>query len=160
MPIIEKTPSYMGVDPGKNGGIAVLLPNGEIQATKMPDTMADLAHWITTHGKNCIAIIEQVGGFAGKAHPGSHMFNFGKGVGHLEMALYLSGISTESVPPQRWQRELHVSNRKKGEGDRVWKNRLKSLAQKLFPSESVTLKTADALLIAEYCRRKHKGTLG
>ena len=33
---------------------------------------------------------------------------------------------------------------------REWKNKLKGLAQQLFPSEKVTLKNADAILIANY----------
>jgi hypothetical protein len=33
-----------------------------------------------------------------------------------------------------------------------WKNKLKGEAQRLFPSEDVTLDTADALLILEYSK--------
>jgi hypothetical protein len=38
-----------------------------------------------------------------------------------------------------------------------WKNRLKAKAQQLFPQQSkhITLKTADALLIAEYARKNN-----
>jgi len=148
----------MGIDPGKSGGLALLFDAGVI-AVKMPETPADLFKWISESADNCIAIIEQVGGYAGEGHPGSAMFNFGKGVGHLEMSLIASAIPSESVPPRKWQKAMGISSRKKTETKTQWKNRLKSVAQRLFPSENVTLATADALLIALYCKRKHEGTL-
>lgn len=37
------------------------------------------------------------------------------------------------------------------------KNITKQRAQQLFPSAKVTHKIADALLLAEYCRRVHRG---
>lgn len=46
-----------------------------------------------------------------------------------------------------------------GESETQWKNRLKAKAQQLFPQQEVTLATADALLIAEFGRRKRSGTL-
>jgi hypothetical protein len=164
---------YMGVDPGKSGGIALLFSDRgnivKVIATHMPDTPKDVFEWIRDAAvidakdllgfKECIAIIEQVGGYTGEGQPGSAMFNFGKGVGHLEMALLACNIPTESVPPRKWQKALGISGKKKTETKTQWKNRLKSVAQRLFPSEKVTLATADALLIATYCKRKHEGTL-
>ena len=47
----------------------------------------------------------------------------------------------------------------KTESKTEWKNRLKGMAQQLYPDLKVTLATADALLIATYCKRKHEGTL-
>ena len=49
--------------------------------------------------------------------------------------------------------------RLKEESKSQWKNRLKAKAQQLFPKLKITLKTADAILIAEYCRRKREGRL-
>lgn len=164
MPIIRKLQIYIGIDPGKNGGIATLDTHSAVPV-KMPETPADLlSHFrdIKSHlpiNYSCIAVIEQVGGYTGEGQPGSSMFKFGQGVGHLEMALLACGIPSESVPPRKWQKALGISAKKKTETKTQWKNRLKSVAQRLFPSEQVTLATADALLIAEYCRRKHQGTL-
>ena len=159
MPKIIKDQSvYMGIDPGKSGGIALLFDN-EVIATKMPETPADVLDWIRESASNCVAVIEQVGGYTGEGQPGSAMFNFGRGVGHLEMALLTCKIPTESVPPRKWQKALGISAKKKTETKTQWKNRLKSVAQRLFPSITVTLATSDALLIAEYCKRKREGTL-
>jgi hypothetical protein len=170
----------MGVDPGKSGGIALLFSDRgnivKVIAIHMPDTPKDVFEWIRNaaviDAKNllgfegCVAIIEQVGGYQPSKKNGdgfvagsSAMFNFGKGLGHLEMALLACGIPTESVPPRKWQKALGISSRKNTETKTQWKNRLKSVAQRLFPSEKVTLATADALLIATYCKRKHEGTL-
>jgi hypothetical protein len=164
VPIIRKLQIYIGIDPGKSGGIAALdLDN--VLTIKMPETPADVLdyfHSIKNYmpiNYSCIAIIEQVGGYTGQGQPGSAMFKFGQGVGHLEMALLACSIPSESVPPRKWQKALGISAKKKTETKTQWKNRLKSVAQRLFPSEKITLATADALLIAEYCRRKHQGTL-
>jgi hypothetical protein len=50
------------------------------------------------------------------------------------------------VPPKKWQKVIGFQKRP-GEEQRVWKNRLKEEAQRRFPSVKVTLNNADALLI-------------
>jgi crossover junction endodeoxyribonuclease RuvC len=86
-------------------------------------------------------------------------FKFGRGYGGLRMALIAAGIPFEEVTPQAWQKALAIPKRSKTETPVQWKNRLKALAQQLYPDIKVTLKLADALLIATYCQRKHTGTL-
>ena len=71
------------------------------------------------------------------------------------MALY---IPANTVTPQKWMKSYqlgHSSAYTKTE----WKNRLKGKAQQLFPSlgKKVTLKVCDALLLAEYGRRRELG---
>jgi len=156
--------AYMGIDPGKSGGIAVLFGN-EVIATKMPDTEGDVLHWIRTSSFNAVAVIEKVGGYVGKGkdgkggQPGSAMFVFGMGYGGLRMALLACSIPFEDHTPQRWQKAIMKSSRGKSETKGQWKNRCKAKAQQLFPTQKVTLATADALLIALYCKRLHEGTL-
>lgn len=81
------------------------------------------------------------------------MFKFGRSFGTLEMGLVAAGIRHELCTPQKWQKSLGIEKRRKGEDKRKWKGRLKAAAQKKFPRLSITLETADALLMAEYCRR-------
>jgi hypothetical protein len=57
------------------------------------------------------------------------------------------------VSPRSWMKAMGIRTRRKTETPTQWKNHLKQLAQQLFPHEQITLATADALLIAEYCRR-------
>jgi hypothetical protein len=157
---------YIGVDPGASGGLASIC-DGEALAIHMPLTETDVWEWVKENeipdGWESIggvfAIIEQVSGYIGEGHPGSAMFKFGMSYGGLRMALTAAQIPFEAVTPQAWQKGLGITKRGKQETRTSFKNRLKAKAQQLFPEVKVTLATADALLIAEYCKRKRTGTL-
>ena len=79
------------------------------------------------------------------------MFNFGKGFGHLEMALLCRRIPTMEVTPQKWQKALQLGT-KGNKSNTEWKNKLKARAQQLFPNVPMTLAVADALLLLEYSK--------
>jgi hypothetical protein len=58
----------------------------------------------------------------------------------------------ELLRPQSWQKALGLGT----SGNlkpKDWKNKLKTKTQELFPHCSVTLKTADALLLLEFAKR-------
>lgn len=156
---------FIGVDPGASGGMASI--SDTVGATAMPGTDADIWAWFSnadfapynTGRPAAFAVIEKVQGYAGSPTVGSAMFKFGASYGGLRMALTAAGIPFEEATPQVWQRGLKIPQRTKAESKTAWKNRLKAAAQRLFPGIKVTLATADALLIAEYCRRKRGGTL-
>lgn len=140
--------TYIGIDPGCNGGIA-WITDGKACAEKMPDTLKDLWELIRDIRSigNCIAVIERV-------HSSPQMgvksaFTFGNGFGHLEMALTAASIPFERVRPQVWQKALACMTK----GD---KNVSKRRAQELFPSMKITHAIADSLLIAEYNRRTNQ----
>lgn len=145
-----KDPKIIGIDPGVNGGIAVysLSRNKVIEVIKMPETYADLYAILKLYSINSTAVFEKVGSRPGQAG----MFTFGKGVGHIEMALYALKIPTDTPTPQTWQKIFNVGVRGK-KSEREWKNKLKTKAQQLFPNQKVTLWSADALLIMEYGKR-------
>jgi hypothetical protein len=124
----------------------------------MPRTERDIWDWLSSLSdvfpeEERFAVIEKVGGYVGQGQPGSAMFKFGRNVGVLIGCLTAAGIPFEEITPQRWQKALGIPPRKKTESKTQWKNRLKSFAQKLYPSVTATLSTCDALLIAEFCRR-------
>lgn len=158
MPVIDQELyGYMGIDPGQGGGIAVLGPNSKcLFAVKIPQTERDVWELVDID-YTCIAIIEKVHSMPKQGVASS--FKFGRSYGFLRGCLIASGIPFDEVTPQAWQKGLEIPKRQKSESNTQWKNRLKAKAQQLFPSEQITLATADALLIAEYCRRKHKGLL-
>ena len=151
---MKTTVIVIGIDPGKNGGIAVIGDYGTY-VNKMPDTLQDLWDMIEeisigdghdSEPSLCRAYIEQI-------HSSPQMgvvsaFTFGNGFGHLEMALTAAGIPFERVRPQVWQKALGCMTK----GD---KNITKAKAQEMFPSLKVTHATADALLIAEYGKRQN-----
>jgi hypothetical protein len=140
----------IGVDPGKNGGIAWIDETGKPCVEKMPDTLKDLWDLIQSieHSdggfRNCKAYLEQISSSPQMGVVSA--FTFGNGYGHLEMALTAAGIPFERVRPQVWQKAMGCMS--KGQ-----KNVTKAKAQELFPHLKITHATADACLIAEYGRR-------
>lgn len=150
--------TYLGIDPGASGGLAC-LKDGELLAVKLTDkSLHDAWDWISDHlGTDAFAVIEKVGGYVGEAQPGSAAFKFGFSAGALTAMLVAASIPFEEVIPRTWQKGVGVVARGKGEGKTEFKNRLKAKAQQLFPDHHITLATADAILIAEHCRRKREG---
>ena len=146
----------IAIDPGAMGGIAVFSIDKSIliDLVKMPDTPQDLLDFISKYQINSKCYLEKVGGLPGMG--GSSMFNFGKGFGHLEMALLCRKIPTTEVTPQKWQKALQLGN-KGHKSTSQWKNKLKAKAQQLYPMvPKITLATSDALLILEYARITEK----
>jgi hypothetical protein len=124
---------YLGIDPGLSGGLAVL--NGEIRlATRMPTSHHDILHWLRKHkgglGVSSFAVIEKVGPMPTDGR--SSLAKFMMNYGALQMA-----VASIDVPCEE------------------------ANAQRLFPeiADKITLATADALLLAEYCRRLREGRL-
>ena len=98
----------IAIDPGTNGGIAVYSNESSnvIEVIKMPSTPQDVLSFLLKHKEDSICYLEKVGGMPGQG--GSAMFNFGKGYGHLEMALLACDIPTVTVTPQIWQKALQL----------------------------------------------------
>lgn len=162
----SKSGIYMGIDPGKAGAVVIIGQN-DILIEPMPSSLRDL--WQIFEGRSLgfKALLEKVSSSPQMGVVSS--FTFGRGYGNLEMALTASGIPYEEVTPIVWQRGLHVPPRKtkRGETPRQFKDRLRKKAQQLFPdlyiwdtwTKTDQLKVCDALLIAEYLRRREEGKL-
>jgi crossover junction endodeoxyribonuclease RuvC len=156
---------YMGIDPGKSGGIAIIdgrpfIGSGyPIVAEKMPSTERDIFDCVNS--VDCLrtkALIERVHSMPRQGV--SSTFRFGVGYGGLRMALIASKISFQEVNPRSWQSRLGIPPRKGSESKPAFKNRLRAKAQQLFPrldlwgkTKGEQLAVCDALLIAEVCRR-------
>lgn len=159
-PLQPLPPVYIGIDPGANGGIAMIQGQRMKLLYKMPPTEADLWEIIeeVARSYNCcggFAVLEQVGGYVGGSggNIGSAMFKFGSSYGMCLMALTAAGIPYETWTPGKWQRAVGMTTKRKDESKTEWKQRLRAHAQRLFPGISITLATADALLIAESAKR-------
>lgn len=163
-------PCFIGVDPGASGGL-VCLQGDKVRITKLENlSLHEVWSWISDY-LDCqtFAVIEKVGGHVGggpicpvckqaRNHsPGSAMFNFGFSAGTLTAMLVAASIPYEEIIPRTWQKGLNIPTKDKDETNTKWKNRLKAKAQQLYPNEHITLKTADALLIATYCQRRKEG---
>jgi hypothetical protein len=101
-------------------------------------------------GADVVCVLEKVGGFAGKAQPGSAMFRFGEHFGFIKGVVQALEIRLVLVRPQVWQKGFGLGTASGCASKTEWKNKLKAEAQRRFPQLPVTLKTADALLILEH----------
>lgn len=142
--------NYIGIDPGKNGGIAVISDNGDIISlhTFSEETIVEVLH----NHKDCKCILEKVNAMPGQGVVS--MFNFGMNFGFIQGVLKSNEIPFELIPPQKWKKEFSVTKDKNTSID---------VAKRLFPN--VNLKATDrckkdhdglaeSLLMAEYARRK------
>lgn len=142
---------FIGIDPGKTGAIAVLNEAGAIiQVEKMPAELRDLFDILEAYSNESRGALEFVrtSPAMGVVSAGTFMRNYG----HCEMALTAARVPYYDVHPSRWQRYLDCLTK----GD---KNVTKAKAAELWPDHKITHAIADALLIAEWCRRKHVGII-
>jgi hypothetical protein len=142
---------YAGIDPGVSGGLAILLPDGQIHWTcKLSDRATFLAAMQSQ--LDMTILIERV--WATPQMGVTSAFTFGSNFGWLTGVLDATGREYREVTAQRWQREMGLIQ----SGGKIGRNakkkaRNKELAVSLWPDAKITNATADALLIAEYCRR-------
>jgi crossover junction endodeoxyribonuclease RuvC len=150
---------FMGIDPGKAGGVAVVTSEGSIHhIEKMPQTESQISQLFNSLQYDGIqlTIIERVHAMPGQGV--TSMFTFGQGYGGLRMALHCFEFPFEDVTPQAWMKTLLPRGRNKEESTAVWKNFIIEQAKMLYPRYKtlITKNTADALMIAEYARRKYE----
>jgi len=148
----------IAIDPGKAGGIAVAFGGLPVRCVRMPPTEGDvlaLLRQLVTSPSQTVAIIEEVSGYAGRGQPGCSMFKFGRGFGFLLGVLQALGVRVELVRPQKWQKALSLGTASSCASSTEWKNKLKAMAQRLYPDVEVTLAVADALLILEFARARN-----
>jgi crossover junction endodeoxyribonuclease RuvC len=137
---------FLGVDPGKSGAMAVIdadsIPKGHI---KLDETDADISTWLRSW-RSLIRFgsLEKVGSMPGQGV--SSTFKFGRSFGFVQGLMVAWAVPFELITPSKWQGEIGC----RSGGD---KNVTKTKAQQLFPEQSITHKTADAFLLAEYARR-------
>ncbi len=141
---------YIGIDPGKSGGICFLMDD-DIKSFKCPDTTHDMTEELilAKNIRKCTAIIEKVHAFPGQGV--TSCFNFGYNYGLWIGILSALKIPYVLVPPNKWMRYYSVPKMERK--DR--KNYLKQLAQQMYPDHKVTLYNADAILLANYLKKTH-----
>lgn len=145
--------TYIGIDPGKSGAMAIMPAVGEVQvipfdAVKYSVALAQLRGELN----DVMCCVEKVSAMPGQGVVS--MFNFGHNLGVIEGLLRGYGIPYQLVPPQTWKKEFSLSS-----------DKAKSIevCQKLFPNVNLLATErsrkphdgmAEALLMAEYARRK------
>jgi crossover junction endodeoxyribonuclease RuvC len=145
--------TYIGIDPGKSGAMAIMHANGEVEVIPFDAVKYSLALSKVHEASNDVmCCVEKVSAMPGQGVVS--MFNFGHNLGVIEGLLRGYSIPYQLVPPQTWKKEFSLSS-----------DKAKSIevCQKLFPNVSLLATErsrkpndgiAEALLMAEYARRK------
>jgi hypothetical protein len=156
----KKTNIIIAIDPGRSGGVAIVnaSENGHIIRTRLyncpdsPEEMADIIFSVRNEayvcGGNIIAIIEHVWSFPTDAR--SAAFKFGTNYGMWIGIFGALRINHEKASPQKWMKMYGPLPKLKK--DR--KNKLKAIAKEI--NNKATLKTCDALLLANYVIEQKK----
>ena len=145
--------TIVGIDAGASGGIAIMFHDGRLKASPIGNIteLCEILKSIDTPKSDVIAFVEEVTGYIpGKAQPASRSFVLGKSYGAILGLLIGLEIPFYTVRPQKWQQGLSGL---KGIGYTERKRLLKEYATRAYPNLKPTLKTADAILIADYGRR-------
>jgi hypothetical protein len=153
--------TFLGIDPGIGGGLALLYGDGPARCCRTPSGEQDILDLIRRIRDPVFAVLEKIP----CAIYGSAKSSMAKLYGSYttwRMALVACGIPYADVLASVWQRGLGIPGRVKtgpgAESRRQWKARLRDLAQERHPDLKVTLAVADALLLAEYARMVYKPT--
>lgn len=144
----------MGVDPGVDGGLAVLRGDGTVAHLRgfqpsmthgeLIDTVrGGLIKLVAESGR--AVFMEKVGFIKGDGGKGAN--TFGRVDGLLRGGVLMAGFTPRDVYPQAWQAAMECMT---GGNKNISKRR----AIELFPREKITHAVADALLIAEFGRRR------
>jgi nitrogen regulatory protein PII-like uncharacterized protein len=142
---------YIGIDPGKSGGLCV-IEDEFIKAYPCPNTVSDMgllfAMAISVNKtKTVVAYIEKVWSRPtdGRASIWKFAENYGTWIG-------IAGayeIDLQTVAPQTWMKYFETPKLEKNKRKRYLKDKAKSMYPEL---KKVSLKTADAILIATYAK--------
>lgn len=151
----------IAIDPGLSGGITAGVDSrSPHKVWAMPETESDVVKILM----ECVESARELGLLpeayieklpAAISRPGlrinaSSMGKLHRNCGIITGALLAWRIRLVEVSPQKWQKHYELGTRSACKSDTEWKNRLKSRAQKSFPSAKVTHATADSLLIYEW----------
>jgi hypothetical protein len=143
---------FIGIDPGKSGGIAV-IEGKTARVYACPETVENMATLISMCLNDVSAYetkvyVEKVWAFPTDGRAGS--FSFGRNYGQWQGILSAHEVDPIFVTPKVWQGHFEI---KKGLPKNIRKKILKQMARDKYPkTKGITLKTADALLIALYGR--------
>lgn len=148
---------WIGIDPGKTGGYAVISKSETGQAVfayPWDDNFfaMEMASLMQFKEHGIVAAVEKVGAMP---HQGvSSMFSFGQSYGFIQGVLTALGIPYQLVPPRKWKAEFGLLNTSKEDSVRVAKRLFPDV--NLLPSERCRKDSdgmSDSLLMAEYARR-------
>jgi len=146
---------YIGIDPGREGGISIIDRNKKIfYSMEMPiskDKDIDIKSLLKLIevGDHYFCVIEKAQSMPRQGVVS--VFSYARDYGQVLAFLKILHISFLEVPPRTWKNEFLLDNKK-------YKSII--MAEKLFPGETFLTSRmrymdgkAESLLIAEYARR-------
>ena len=150
---------YLGIDPGKKGGIAVIeeREGGEKKISVYPytnDTLKFVCSSLTVNSSFCV--VEKVGAMPKQGVTST--FNFGQSFGYILGVLEAFSVPYQLVTPQTWKKHFGL-NADKGKSIETAKRLFPSIS--LLPTERCHVDSdgmAEALLMALYAMRTDRGT--
>ena len=132
---------YIGVDPGKNGGIAKInTDTGFVKTVTFSEEslISELEGYFMFDKSPLRCVLEKVNAMPGQGVVS--MFNFGQNYGFIQGVLKAYKIPYELVTPQKWKKEFSCTSDK---------NTSIEVCKRLFPN--VNLKATDR------CKKDHDG---
>lgn len=151
---------FIGIDPGKSGGVAwIEMCEGELTANAMSMEEVNLPLLFRRivedeHMYAIMACVEKVSAMPGQGV--TSMFHFGEGFGYIQGVLDANHIPYQLVPPKKWKKEFSLGS-DKAASIRACKNLFPDVSLRRTPRCSKDHDgMAEALLMAEYARRKFK----
>lgn len=153
---------YIGVDPGKKGGYAIIEQgiSGQQTVEVYPWDDSEFAHKMRSLAEDddirdagIVAAVEKVGSMPNQGV--KSMFSFGQSFGFILGVLTAFGIGYQLVPPTLWKREFGLLHTEKQASVDVAKRLFPGVS--LLPTERCRKESdgmSDGLLLAEYARRK------
>lgn len=143
---------YIGIDPGRNGGYAV-LKNNKIEFYSAFDKLGFIGcmYTLSRQQEASRCCLEQVHAMPKQGVTSS--FSFGETYGWLKGVLDALEIPYQEIKPQIWKKEFGLNSDKKKSIE---------VCQQLFPEANLVPHNhrtahdgiAEAILMAEYARRK------
>ena len=146
----------IGIDPGKSGALAVMYLDDDrsiIRIKVIPfEELAYRDALVCCKDEKVACLVEKVGAMPGQGVVS--MFSFGRNLGLIEGMLTALHIPYQLVPPQTWKKEFSLSSDKQMSID---------VCKRLFPNINLLATPrsrkendgkAEALLMAEYARRR------
>ena len=152
---------YIGIDCGKEGAFAMIDEDGNVEVYPMDEWLLiqKLTDWAFD---DCVAYVEKASVRHGQGISSSGAFM--EGAGFIRGVIQTSHIPFELIPPAKWKKPFGANlGREFSYAEKKAKDI--EICKRLFPNVSIKKSSrckndsdgmADALLIAEYCRRTCK----
>ena len=142
---------YIGIDPGKSGGMCV-IEDEFIKAYACPQNIQDMALLFAmaisvNETKTVVAYIEKV--WARPTDAKGSIWKFAENYGTWKGIAGAYEIDLKTVSPQMWIKYYETPKMLKSARKRYLRDKARSMYPEL---KKVTLKTADAILIATYAK--------